>query len=403
MATVWVYFYLGIVAYLVAIALIPLCKALSKRFGLVDNPDSRKTHAMPIPLLGGLAFFVSFNAVIAGHVAAGELVSGSDRIIGLLPELIRSRIAGSLQSLPQLTAILAGGLAFFLIGLLDDKRALSARNRLLFEFLAVGAVIAAGLRFELGFLPAPLAMVITAVWIVGIANAFNLLDGLDGLAGGVAVICSCILGVVMIRGGQPLMAMFLAVLVGSAAGFLRHNFPPASIFMGSSGSLFLGYLISASAVSATFKIQGASAAFPILMPVLLLSVPLYDTSSVVFIRLKEHRNIFQGDRRHAHHRLVAAGFSEKTAVFFLWIMTFMTGIGAVLLVTADLWNSILIFSQVVVAFALIVLVKHVRFRTSANQDAKPLDSCRDTGGISGEPLGGNPAAGGETEASRVGQ
>jgi UDP-GlcNAc:undecaprenyl-phosphate GlcNAc-1-phosphate transferase len=199
--------------------------------------------------------------------------------------------------------------------------------------------------------------------------AFNLLDGLDGLAGGVAVICSSILAAVMIRGGQPYVAMFLIVFAGSTAGFLRHNLFPARIFLGSSGSFFLGYILSVSVVSATFAIEGASAVFAVLMPILLLAVPLYDTASVVLIRLKEHRPIFRGDRSHIHHRLLGAGFTGRGAVLFIWLLTFMVGISSLLLVTADLWASIFIFVQVLLAFALIVLVKHVRLKALNDVDA----------------------------------
>jgi UDP-GlcNAc:undecaprenyl-phosphate GlcNAc-1-phosphate transferase len=278
--------------------------------------------------------------------------------------------------LHQVIIIAGAGLGFFLIGLLDDKRGLSVRSRFVLEFLLAGSLVAGGVCFDLGFLPKPLVMVITAIWIVGIANAFNLLDGLDGLAGGVAVICSCILAVVMIRGNQPLVTMFLAVLAGSVAGFLRHNIFPATIFMGSSGSLFLGYALSVSVVLGTFIIEGGSAAFPILMPILLLGVPLYDTASVVFIRLREHRPIFKSDRSHTHHRLLSAGFSEKWAVVFIWLLTLMVGIDSVLLVTADLWASIMIFSQVTLAFALIVLVKHIRIRPLSSIKAERFHEWR---------------------------
>lgn len=168
----------------------------------------------------------------------------------------------------------------------------------------------------------------------------------------------------MTRGNQPLHAFLTLTIAGSAAGFLWHNWFPAKIYLGSSGSLFLGYIIATSVTVASFSIGGVSASFSMLMPVLLLAVPIYDTASVVLIRLKEKRAIFRGDRRHIHHRLLGTGFSEKGTVLFIWALTFMTGISATLLVTAALWESILIFLQVLVAFALIVLIKHTRLQNN---------------------------------------
>jgi UDP-GlcNAc:undecaprenyl-phosphate GlcNAc-1-phosphate transferase len=277
-------------------------------------------------------------------------------------------MAAALEFLPRLLVIGGVGLGFFLVGLLDDKKALSVKARFLLEFLLAGTLVAAGVRFDLGFLPKPVGMAFTVVWIVGIANAFNLLDGLDGLVGGVTVICSCILAVVLVQGNQPMVAMYAAALAGSSAGFLRHNFHPASIFMGSSGSLFLGYTLGVSVVLASFVIEGSSAVFPILMPLLLLAVPLYDTASVVLIRFRERRPLFGSDRSHTHHRLLAAGFSERSAVLFIWLLTLMVGISSVLLVSAQLWTSIMIFLQVALAFALIILVKHVRLKNPVEEE-----------------------------------
>jgi len=369
MSSLWIYFYLGLSALLISWAFAPLCKKLSRRFGIVDTPDPRKNHKGNIPLLGGVAIFAAFNAVVFGHILAAALLSSSQPV-SATSSLAAHRMNAAIEYLPRLLVIGGGGLGFFLTGLLDDRRVLSVKARFVIEFLLAGGLVAAGVRFDLGFLPKPAGMALTVVWIVGMANAFNLLDGLDGLAAGVTVICSSILAVVLVQGGQPLVAMYAVALAGSAAGFLRYNFHPASIFMGSSGSLFLGYTLGVSVVIASFRVEGTSAAFPLLMPVLLLAVPLYDTASVVFIRLRERRPIFSSDRSHTHHRLLAAGFSERSAVVFIWLLTFMVGISSVILLTAPLWLGIMIFLQATLAFALILLAKHMRLRNPAGPDSK---------------------------------
>lgn len=383
MIPVWVYFYLGFAAFVAASALIPLCKKLSRRFDVVDYPGPKVNGKLAIPLLGGVAIFISFVIVVFGHFL-GAILFPHD----WLPQFAADYLPGAVDESRHLLVMAGGGLVFFLVGLLDDKKAISVKARFLFEFLAAGTLIASGMRFGLGFLPNPLALIITAVWIVGISNAFNLLDGLDGLAGGVTIICSCILAVVMIRSGQPLIAMVVIVLAGSAAGFLRHNIFPARIYMGSSGSLFLGYVLAISVVRASFGTNAHSPVFPIFMPVLLMAVPLYDTASVMLIRWRAGRPVFKGDRSHTHHRLLGAGFSAKGAVLFIWLLTFMTGISSIFLMKADLLSSILVFTQVAVAFALIVLAKHVRLQrfnginhhSISNSDGIGMNESRDRKG-----------------------
>ncbi|MCX7704216.1 MAG: undecaprenyl/decaprenyl-phosphate alpha-N-acetylglucosaminyl 1-phosphate transferase [Planctomycetota bacterium] len=363
----WIFIYIGAVAFLCSYILTFFCRWLSVKLRILDFPDEeKKLHRQPIPLLGGLAIFLSYLLVIFGHIFLSHYLGESALWHKWIPDIIERYSEGAYLNLKLLLPIAGGGLVFFLIGLLDDLKTLPVWMRFFLEFGVSGALLLAGIRFGLGFLPDYLALAATCIWIVGIANAFNLLDGLDGLASGVAAICALILALVTGRANQPLHSLLSLTIAGSASGFLMHNWFPAKIYLGSSGSLFLGYSLAVSTVVATFSIEGASAAFPILMPILLLAVPLYDTASVVLIRLKERHPIFKGDRRHIHHRLLNAGFSEKGSVLFIWCLTLMTGIAAALLLTAELWESILIFSQVAVAFALIVLIKHIRLKTNSN-------------------------------------
>jgi UDP-GlcNAc:undecaprenyl-phosphate GlcNAc-1-phosphate transferase len=366
----WVFIYTAVVAFFCSYFLSFFCRWLSAKLNVLDFPDEeRKSHgdnSKPVPLLGGVAVFGTYILIIFGHIILLKYFGKSSLGNKWIPDSIEPYIEGAYANLKLLLPIAGGGFAFFLIGLLDDLRKLSVWIRFVLEFAVAGALLLVGIRFGLAFLPDYVALIVTAVWIVGVANAFNLLDGLDGLAAGVAVICALILALVMMRGEQPFHALLALVIAGASAGFLRHNWFPAKIYLGSSGSLFLGYSFGISTVVATFSIKDVSSTFSLFMPVLLLAVPVYDTASVVLIRLKEHRPIFKGDKRHIHHRFIDAGFSKKGSVLFIWCMTLMTGMAAALLVTAGLWESILIFSQVVVAFALIILVKHIKIRQNTN-------------------------------------
>jgi len=362
------YLYIFLASFLFCFFITRPVIRLSSRLRLLDvADDKKKIHEGAVPLLGGLAVFLSFILTVFLHILIPWIllsVGGGDWI----PAYLKGYVEGAVAQLPLLVTLAGGGLVFFLIGLLDDVWRISVSMRFILEFATAGTLIIGGVRLGLGFLPEWLALVASAVWLVGIANAFNLLDGLDGLCSGVTVICALILTSVMIRGNQPLHAFLTLAIAGSAAGFLWHNWFPAKIYLGSSGSLFFGYIIAASVAVASFTISGTSASFSMLMPVLLLAVPIYDTASVVLIRLKERRPIFHGDRRHIHHRLLGVGFSEKGAVLFIWALTFMTGVSAALLVTAQLWESILIFLQVLVAFALIVLIKHIRLQNDNGKE-----------------------------------
>lgn len=372
------YIYICVVAFLLSFFLVFPIRRFSIRLKIVDVADGKKKlHRGAVPLLGGLAVFCSFVAVVLLHILIPNLLIKMGRG-DWIPVFLKGCVEGAMAQVHLLLVIIGGGLVFFLVGLLDDIGRVSVGIRFLFEFGAAAALITAGIRLGLGFLPEYLALIASAVWIVGIANAFNLLDGLDGLCSGVTAICALILTFVMVRGNQPLHAFLTLAVTGTAAGFLWHNWFPAKIYLGSSGSLFLGYILAVSVSVASFSIGGASSSFSIFMPLFLLAVPIYDTASVVLIRFRERRPIFKGDRRHIHHRLLGAGFSEKGAVLFIWCLTFTTGISAALLVTAELWESLLLFLQISLAFTLIIIVKHIRLQNhpiqSESQDIEASNS-----------------------------
>lgn len=361
----WVFLCFVAAGLLASLVLTPLAAALARRSGAMDHPDPRKAHREPIPLLGGVAIFLAFNGVILGALGLGLLVL-KDGDVALVPGFLRPYLANiaadSGHVLRRLGMIGAGGLAVFLLGLWDDLRSPGVGVRLSLQFVIAGFVVHFGIRPELGFLPHPLVTVAATVWIVGIMNAFNFIDGLDGLTTGVGAIAGAILAVAMVRWSQPLVALLLCTLTGTLIGFLRYNFYPASIFLGSSGSLLLGYLLGVIVLVSTFIVTPRDDVLPIVMPVLIMGIPLYDMASVLVIRRARGTSVFQGDRNHLGHRLMRRGFTHKQAVLCIYALTFSVGLNALILPTLRTTDSILVLVQVLALFGVVILLERVRAR-----------------------------------------
>jgi UDP-GlcNAc:undecaprenyl-phosphate GlcNAc-1-phosphate transferase len=260
----------------------------------------------------------------------------------------------------KLFAVLAGSMIAFGVGLADD--ALRGRfpvwAKVAGQLVAAIALVSAGVRTS--FLPFEwMNVAVTLVWIVGITNAFNLLDNMDGLAAGVALVAS---GVFLINAwslGEFFICLVLVAFMGSLLGFLFFNYNPASVFLGDCGSLFIGYVLGSLTLLERYVSHASSTLFPVLMPVLVLAVPLLDTATVIVIRIREGRPIYVGDRCHLSHRLVALGFSPRAAVLFIYLATFCLGLGAVSLTDAPPGESLLILLQSAGFVALMLILLFV--------------------------------------------
>jgi UDP-GlcNAc:undecaprenyl-phosphate GlcNAc-1-phosphate transferase len=324
-------------------ALVPLTAPLARALGAIDEPGPRKHHPSPTPRLGGLAVACSFLAVVlAGFFLAPRLHAAEWP--SLHAPLAMLREAPRVTS--KLMAVLAGATLCMGVGILDDV--LGARfpvlAKLAGQFLAAGVVAAGDVRTS--FLPYEwMNVVATVLWLVGITNAFNLLDNMDGLAAGVALVASLVLLLNAWLLGELFIVLLLAAFMGSLAGFLVHNAPPARVFLGDGGSLFIGCAMGSLTLLERYVSHASSSLFPILMPVVVLAVPLIDTFLVVTVRLKERRPVYVGDRLHLSHRLVSHGFSPRGAVGFLYLATFFLGLGAVTLAHADRMVSVLVLVQ----------------------------------------------------------
>lgn len=321
----------------------------AERWGLVDQPGARKVHATPTPLGGGLAIWAGVIVPFAaGQLVLWLLIYGDSA--GLLdlavsphvPEFIVPHIRGLWQQSAKLWVLLGAGTLLMLLGLADDLRGLPWWLRLGVQTALATALVVGEWRLTL-FIDLPwLTGALSVLWIVGLINSFNMLDNMDGLSGGIAAIAAALLAAVMLLAPDPITRQpqlftggFLLVLVGSILGFLWHNRPPAKIFMGDAGSYFIGFLLAMMTIIATFAVGDAPKRHAILAPLCVLAVPLYDTITVVIIRLRAGKSPFEGDKNHFSHRLVDLGLSKTQAVLTIYLTTAATGLGALLLYQVD--------------------------------------------------------------------
>lgn len=327
---------------------------LSKRWAILDHPGERKIHEIPTPVLGGLAIVTTFYLLLTVHAI---LVYLSERYaIPYAPHLKLPFLR--LEYFTIVGGVMAGGIIIFIVGIVDDLLALNPWIKLLGQIIAATVLVLSGIHIEMFiFSNVWLSAAITIFWVVLITNSMNLLDNMDGLSGGVAVIAafSFFLSVQPDIDGQ-LVRFMLMIFAGAMCGFLYHNFNPATIFMGDSGALFSGYFLATVAVLGTYHLEGSPSRIAVAAPLFALSVPLFDTLSVMFIRWRSGQSIMLGDKRHFSHRLVDLGMSERQAVEFIYLVASIIGLGGALLAILNLWGTILVLVQSVGIFLLIVLL-----------------------------------------------
>jgi len=296
-----------VVALVVVGLLTPLVRRLALRMGAVAQPGGRHIHQTAIPRLGGLAIAVGVIAPLA------LLYATSPQVATLLRSVAPVRLAG----------VLVGGAAMCAVGVVDDTRGIRAIHKLILQIGVAVFAFACGLRISAVHLPLvgdiqlwSLALPLTVLWIVGIINAVNLIDGLDGLAAGVVFFAATTNIVVALLSAAPLVALLSGAIAGAVVGFLIYNFNPARIFMGDSGSYFLGYVLATTAlISAS---QKGATAISLLVPIMALGVPIFDTLFAMVRRFLERRPIFSPDRGHIHHRLLDMGLTHRRAVLIIY-------------------------------------------------------------------------------------
>lgn len=331
-----------IAAFLLAVGLTPWVRSRAVSWGAVDIPNQRKVHHRAMPRLGGLVVYLAFVPV------------------ALISSGFKAPVLG----------LACGATLIVLLGMVDDIRGISPRVKLAGQTLAALSVIPFGVKVD--FITNPLnnemlylgllAIPVTVFWLISVTNAVNLIDGLDGLAGGVSLIASLTMAVIAavqsaffeITGEQEVIILSL-ILAASILGFLRYNFHPASIFLGDSGSMLLGFSLGVISVMGLTK---SATAISVIIPVVVMGIPLLDTFMAIIRRYQDHRPIFQPDREHLHHQLLARGFSHRKAVLSIYGVSLVTGISAVVMSLLTTRHSMLLL--VILATAAIVVSNKIR-------------------------------------------
>jgi UDP-GlcNAc:undecaprenyl-phosphate GlcNAc-1-phosphate transferase len=315
-----------LVSLVICLAIIPLLRILSVRFGWVAQPRDDRWGARSVPILGGAGIFVAFwAALLFSDIRRGGTVLST-------------------------WILLVCALAMFLLGLYDDAKKVKPPIKLIWQLAAATVVIFIG-DTRIDFFPWPVAnILLTYLWIVGITNAINLLDNMDGLAGGIAIIVSGMLAYFFWIEGQYYLLQIILALGGAILGFLIFNFPPARIFMGNNGSLFLGFLLAELAIARRTQASNVFAALGV--PTLLMLLPILDTSFVMITRLLRGQSPIQGGADHTSHRLIAFGLSERQAVLTLYGVALLSGIAAAGLERLDYDLSLAFIPLLLIALAL---------------------------------------------------
>jgi UDP-GlcNAc:undecaprenyl-phosphate GlcNAc-1-phosphate transferase len=355
---VWIAMLAMAVSFALAALATPASRYVALRLGLLDRPGHRKAHDRPVPLLGGSAVFVAIVLPSLGALAiASDWASG--QVPSWLPDDVKVHVPGAAARALQGLGILLAAAVLHAVGIVDDRRALGPWTKLGAQVLVAAWVsLACDVRILTALGPA-LSVSATILWLVAITNAFNFLDNMDGLATGVAAICCAGLLAAASSLGQLFVGAWLCVILGALLGFLPHNLPPAGQFLGDGGSLVIGFLLGTVSCLTTYVPAGQTYyAYGVFVPLVLLAVPLYDTVSVVSIRLREGRNPMVGDRRHFSHRLVKRGMGVRTALLTIYLCTGCTAIGATLLARVDdPLAATLIFVQTVAIVMIIALLE----------------------------------------------
>lgn len=321
--------------FLLSLSLSPLMNRAALKFKILDYPHPRKIHPQPIPLLGGVAIYLGFAVTL---------------------------LANFQFSLP-LKGVLLGATLITAIGLIDDIRPLPATLRLIGQLLAAGILIRYGVKVS--FLPNTLwgeigEVVITIVWVVGITNALNFLDGLDGLATGLSAIAAGVFFVIALQTNQPYLGYLTVALLGTTLGFLPYNWHPARMFLGDSGSSFLGFSLAGLAIMGGWAENNPIVALSI--PILVLGVLIFDMVYITLSRFKQGKVkgfrswIEYVGRDHLHHRLLKLGFSQRQTTLFIYLMSLCLGLSAIALASTFNKSALLLLSQAIIIFLIITIL-----------------------------------------------
>lgn len=343
--------------------LTPFAAWLARRCGAMDLPDKRKVHSRPMPRMGGVAVYLGFLLPWAGLY------------------LLHNPVAEEFKNYETaFFTLVLGATAMFALGVYDDIKGADATKKFLVQTVIAIGLWVGGYRIEtfqnplgdvirLGWFSLP----VTLLWIVGVTNAINLLDGIDGLVSGVTVCMAIALAVINAITGHVVVALLTVALAGACLGFLPHNHSPARIFLGDSGSLTIGVVLSCVGIISLFEVHDHAANPLISVPLILFGLPLFDTLRVMFKRWRRGVSVFHADKSHVHHRLLSLGFNHRQASWLLYGVAFATGTFAVLLTSVGIDRQL----QLSVLFALlaagVAALWKFRFRAAFAKTEEPVD------------------------------
>ena len=319
-----VYLWAFVIALVVTYICTPLVKQFAVKVGAIDKPDARKVHQVSIPRLGGLAIYI------------GYMVS----------------LLYSVKDLSSVKGLIVGSIILVAVGIWDDIKQIGPKTKLMGQILAAlmlplfgNAVHFISIGDHLLYLEY-FAIPLTVFWIVGFTNIVNLIDGLDGLAAGISLIACITICIVTLQMGQIELACITLALAGAACGFLRYNFNPAKIFMGDTGSMLLGYTMAAISVMGSVK---TAATVALVVPVIVLGLPILDTLFAIVRRRINGRPVFQPDKGHLHHRLLAMGLTQKQAVLLMYAVTALLGCVSIVTAKANFVIGVLLVLMILCA------------------------------------------------------
>ena len=318
-------------AFLISFFIQGLSIIVCRKFELYDLPGERKVHTEPIPRLGGIGIFISV--------------------------LIIAIITGLLKN-PELRKIIIASSAIFLLNLLDDLKKNGINNRIKLSFQIIISVILyySGIKISLFLNNEILRFLITIFWITGIMNSFNLIDNMNGLSSGLGIIAGFFFSIIFFQEGKNELMYLSLILSFSLAGFFIMNFPKAKIFLGDGGANFLGFILAAVSITGTYVVETRLTRLPVIAPILILSVPIYDTLSVIVIRKIKGYSIFRADTNHISHRLTKMGISQKNTVLIIFLIAIISGSGAFMLRDLFLKSALILLFQLFIFYILITIL-----------------------------------------------
>lgn len=342
-------------AFLLTHLLMPLVFLIGRKLKIIDNPGIRKIHDKPIVRCGGMAVFFAFWGVIFAGIIFAELFNQGK--VSIRVSRLVTINTGFLQAHATLIGLFVGHSLIYVAGFIDDKfnPKFGLTGKWVFQFLAASIAVGFGIRTHF-FQWDVLNLIVSVIWIVGITNSFNLLDNMNGLSAGVAALCASFLVWVSILQEQYYVALITLALIGTLLAFLLYNFPRAKIFLGDQGSLAIGYILACLTLLESYTDRTSATHLGIFMPLFTLALPIFDTVSVMIIRLYQRRPLFVGDNNHLSHRLVRVGFAQVSAVLILYLLTIIFGINAVILVHAGFFIGILTFVQILIVILIITVL-----------------------------------------------